>query len=101
MSQLLNANYRNGRIGFHPMASSPQITHLAFADDLMIFFDGEKGSLQNIADTLDIFSAWSSLTMNRGKTELFIAGLNQVEADDISTLGFSLGSLPVRYLGFR
>lgn len=39
LSQLLNASYRNGRIGFHPMASNPLISHLAFADDLMIFFD--------------------------------------------------------------
>ena len=56
--------------------------------------------LQNIADTLEAFSAWSGLTMNRSKTELFISWLNQSEAADISTLSFSLGSLPVQYLGF-
>lgn len=56
--------------------------------------------LQNIADTLEAFSAWSGLTMNRSKTELFISWLNQSEAADISTLSFSLGSLPVHYLGF-
>lgn len=98
LPQLLNANYMNGRIGYHPKASNPLISHLAFADDLMIFFDGERNSLISIADTLEVFSSWSGLTMNRNKTELFIAGLNQVEADDIAALGFALGSLPVRYL---
>lgn len=77
LSQLLNANYRNGRIGLHPNASHPLVTHLAFADDLMIFFDGEKNSLICIADTLHEFSSWSGLTMNRNKTELFIAGMTQ------------------------
>ena len=99
LAQLLNANYRNGSIGYHPKASNPLISHFAFADDLMIFFDGEKDSLQHISATLDAFSSWSGLTMNHSKTELFIAGLNQVETDDISSLGFSLGSLPVLYLG--
>lgn len=42
LSQLLNANFRNGRIGYHPKASKPFISHLAFTDDLMIFFDGER-----------------------------------------------------------
>lgn len=55
--------------------------------------------MRNITDTLEVFSSWSGLTMNRHKTELFISGLNQVEAADISSLGFSLGSLHVWYLG--
>lgn len=99
LSQMLNANFSNGRIGHHPKAAQPLITHLAFADDLMIFFDGEVNSLQNIADTLQLFSIWSGLAMNHHKTDLFIAGMNQAETDDISSLGFSLGSLPVHYLG--
>ncbi|KAG2262578.1 hypothetical protein Bca52824_069657 [Brassica carinata] len=37
--------------------------------------------------------------MNRSKTELFVAGLSQLETNDLTALGFSLGSLPVRYLG--
>lgn len=37
--------------------------------------------------------------MNRNKTELFSAGLNQDETIEINSLGFSIGSLLVRYLG--
>ena len=99
LSQLLNTEFNSGRIGHHQAALNPQVTHMAFADDIMIFFDGENESLANIASTLDTFSECSGLTMNRDKTELFVAGLNQVETVDILSLGFSLGSLPVRYLG--
>lgn len=99
LGQMLNNDYRQGLIGFHPSASNPEVTHLAFADDIMIFFDGETGSLQQIADTLDRFSLWSGLTMNRAKTELFTAGMNQIEVAELKNMGFSLGSLPVRYLG--
>ena len=57
-------------------ATDPNITHLAFADDIMVFFDGEKQSLDHIAQTFEAFSRWSGLTMNKTKTELYAAGLN-------------------------
>lgn len=34
LSQLLNANYMNGCIGYHPMAMNSEITHLAFTDNI-------------------------------------------------------------------
>lgn len=98
-SQLLNSKYADGSIGHHPNAVNPRISHLVFADDIMVFFDGERSSLQNISDTFDVFSGWSGLTLNRMKTELYTAGLTQAETADFASLGFTLGSLPVRYLG--
>lgn len=98
-AQLLNKNFQNGDIGYHPTAQNPDISHLAFADDIMVFFDGQHSSLQQIVMTLDSFSSWSCLSMNRSKTELYVAGLSPTETSDLTSLGFSLGSLPVRYLG--
>ncbi|XP_033134016.1 uncharacterized protein LOC117127540 [Brassica rapa] len=98
-SQMLNAKFRVGDIGYHPNTSEIEATHLAFADDIMIFFDGEKSSLENIVDTMELFATWSGLRMNKDKTELFVGGLNQAETTDLTSLGFNLGSMPVRYLG--
>jgi len=38
-SQMLNAKFRVGDIGYHPKTSDLEVTHLAFADDIMILFD--------------------------------------------------------------
>lgn len=98
-SQMLNTRYRDGSIGYHPRTADPEVTHLAFADDIMIFFDGEKKSLENIVETMDVFATWSGLRMNKDKTEIFVGGLNQAETTDLTALGFHLGSMPIRYLG--
>lgn len=45
LSQLLNTNFWNGHIGYQLKASNPIISHLAFADDLMIFFFMARGIL--------------------------------------------------------
>ncbi|XP_048605373.1 uncharacterized protein LOC106386312 [Brassica napus] len=98
-SQMLNVKFRAEDIGYHPWTADLEVTHLAFADDLMIFFDGEKNSFANIVDTMELFATWSGLRMNKEKTELFVGGLNQVETTDLTSLGFTLGSMPFRYLG--
>ncbi|XP_010445721.1 PREDICTED: uncharacterized protein LOC104728445 [Camelina sativa] len=56
-------------------------------------------SLENITELLQDFSLLSGLSMNKDKTDLFLAGVNQDETSRIGTLGFNLGSLPIRYLG--
>ena len=98
-SQMINKEFAAGTIGYHTATSNPSVTHLAFADDIMIFFGGHYSFLQQILATMDRFASWSGLTVNRSKSELYTAGLNQVETMDMMSLGFSNGSLPVRYLG--
>lgn len=49
--------------------------------------------------TLEDFAGWSGLHMNREKTQLFHAGLSQIESNALTSYGFTLGSLPIRYLG--
>lgn len=98
-SQMLRVKYFDGSIGYHPYTTDLSLTHLAFADDIMIFFDGCKESLTNITETLEAFADWSGLRMNAAKTELFTAGLNQAETMELSALGYNIGSLPIRYLG--
>lgn len=98
---MLNTEFIAGSIGYHHSASDPAITHLAFADDIMVFFYGEQGSLRQITATLDRLSSWSGLVMNKSKTKIFTAGMSHVEATDLVSLGFSLGSLPARCLGLH
>lgn len=87
--------YTDGSIGYHPQTSELQTTHLSFADDLMIFSDGTENSVKCIAETLEDFALWSGLRMNKSKTELYTAGLNNGETLNISRLGFNMGSMPI------
>lgn len=99
MSRLLLSRYESGSIGYHPRTQDLKISHLMFADDVMVFFDGTSNSLHGIAECLDDFASWSGLQMNTAKTELFTAGVDDGEALAISNYGFTKGKLPIRYLG--
>ncbi|KAG7588439.1 Reverse transcriptase domain [Arabidopsis suecica] len=98
-SNLLMSKFDQGRIGYHPLGIHPKITHLAFADDIMLFFDGKAASLQEISLTLESFQTLSGLRMNKDKTDLFYTGVDQTEGDSLDSLGFNHGTLPIRYLG--
>jgi len=98
-TQMLTKSYNNNLIGRHPSATNPLVSHLAFADDIMVFFDGNSQSLEKIADVLQDFSVSSGLSMNKSKTDLILAGVNQLETSRMTSIGFNLGSLPFRYLG--
>lgn len=98
-SKLMRSCYLAGFINYHPKTKELDISHLMFADDVMVFFDGSCSSLQSISDTMNLFGSWSGLRMNSGKTQLFCAGLDQSESLAIQNSGFAIGSLPIRYLG--
>lgn len=98
-SKLLLSRFRSGYIFYHPKTTGLDLSHLMFADDVIIFFDGGSSSLHGINETLDDFAGWSGLNMNREKTELFLAGVDEVELLAIANYGFPSASLPIRYLG--
>lgn len=95
-SGLLRSRYNSGYIKYHPKTENLGISHLMFADDVMMFFDGGSSSLHGIAETLDDFASWSGLSMNKDKTQLFHAGLSQEDTSLLNAYGFSHGSLPIR-----
>jgi len=98
-SRLLTSRFANGYINYHPKTSELKISHLMFADDVMIFFNGSEFSLHGINEVLEDFASWSGLHMNKEKTNLYYSGLNQGEVTAITRYGFDVGNLPIRYLG--
>lgn len=67
LTRLLQSRYTSGSIGYHTRTSYLKISHLMFADDVMIFFDGMSDSLHGITGCLDDFASWSGLTVNMNK----------------------------------
>ena len=100
LSKSLDRAARNSLFGIHPRCSYPLITHLCFADDMLIFFDGSSESLGGIIDLLNEFYSGSGLQLNLAKTGLFLDGANHSVTRELAeSFGLSQGSLPVRYLG--
>ena len=101
LSHMLNKAALEGRIGYHPRCKESALTHLCFADDLLIFSDGSPASVQGILQVLSDFQYLSGLAISPQKSCFFPAALSSSEIDPISSAsGIPRGILPMRYLGF-
>jgi len=100
LSKSLDLGALNGLFNLHPNCLAPIITHLSFADDVLVFSDGAASSIAGILTILDDFRQGSGLGINREKTELLLDGGNFARNRSLAdNLGITHGSLPVRYLG--
>lgn len=103
LSRYLNrVTTRNRRCGFnfHAKCEPLRISHLVFADDLMIFSRGDASSVQIICEGLEGFGDRSGLRANALKSNVILAGVEEYEKENILRVtGFTTGRLPFRYLG--
>ncbi|TYK26658.1 uncharacterized protein E5676_scaffold313G003080 [Cucumis melo var. makuwa] len=85
---------------FHHCCEKVKLTHLTFADDLMIFCAANEPSIRFIRECLEKFGELSGLFANPRKSSIFVAGVNNENASHLATcMGFVRGNLSVRYLG--
>ena len=100
LSKLLDAAAMHGVFSYHPKCKKVTLTHLSFADDLLIFSKGNLSSISGIQEVLKTFYAISGLQLNSAKSEIFSTGVSREDlmATQQET-GFKLGVLLVRYLG--
>lgn len=100
LSRLLDKAESDGSYSLHPLCSSPKLTHLLFADDLLVFSDGSRDSTEGIKTVMHRFKDWLGLDTNEAKSEIFYGGFTEVQASELSNLsGFRRGEFPTRYLG--
>lgn len=99
-SRTLNTTSGLPEFKFRPMCKALKLTHLIFIDDLMIFCKGEINSIKRVVEALNHFSNVMGLQENVEKTSIILTGMDDVKNAEIVTyIGFSIGSLPIRYLG--
>lgn len=100
LSRLIQMRTDNSEFNYHPKCGALKITHLAFADDLMLMARGDSISIGILLDCLRDFGLCSGLHLNISKSNIYMAGLGVSCAEDIlSTTHLPLGTLPFRYLG--
>lgn len=100
LSQLLNWAAEEGKFGYHTRCQEVKLTHLSFADDILVFTDGTSASLFGVLEVFKDFASTSGLHINPSKSTLFSAGeeANQLVVTD-HRVGIQSGTLPIRYLG--
>lgn len=99
LSKMLDEAAVEGKIGYHPRYKNIVLTHLYFADDLMIFADGTRNSIEGILKVFEEFDKMSGPKISMEKFVIFMAGANQREEEILRQFPFDTGKLPVRYLG--
>lgn len=100
LSKLLNKAVLDQKFHYHPQCERVALTHLSFADDILVFTDGSVRSLRGVLEVMDHYAQISGLYINVSKSSIFAVGqgasLVTIEA---ARIGIKVGTLPVRYLG--
>ena len=100
LSLMLNQAAQEMKFNYHLNCQASKLTHLSFADDLLIFIDGSLRSVQAVLQVLREFELRSGLAVSVQKSSFFASGLSTHETDLIQfSTGMPMGTLPVRYLG--
>ena len=100
LSRRLKMNTSCMDFNFHPRCGQLRLTHLAFADDLMLLSRGDLLSVRIIMDSLRDFGLKSGLWANLLKSSLFTAGVYGEDLTELQRLtGIPNGTMPFRYLG--
>ncbi|GJW84354.1 RNA-directed DNA polymerase, eukaryota, reverse transcriptase zinc-binding domain protein [Tanacetum coccineum] len=79
---------------YHFGCKNLKITHLCFADDLLVFCRGDVVSVKVMKKSLDEFSGFSGLLPNMQKSTIFFGGLSNAEQQCIiNIIPFTVGTL--------
>nr|GEV99464.1 hypothetical protein [Tanacetum cinerariifolium] len=86
---------------YHVGCKDLMLTHLCFADNIIVLCHGDKSSISIIKEALEEFSAVFGLKPNLSKSTIFFGNVNNDEQRSIlKMLLFKVGSFPAKYLEF-
>ena len=72
-AKIVEKEIMKGKFEYHWRCKESNITHLCFADDLIMFCRADKHSIRTFKDALDIFQYWSGLGANSDKSNIFLS----------------------------
>ena len=100
LSRLLKGLKEEKAFKYHPKCSKLDITHLCFADDLLLFSRGDLESIKILQRCFSEFSQASGLQENLTKSSIYCGGVQmEVRQQIIQQLGYTIEELPFKYLG--
>ena len=74
LSRFLERELGAGNIsGTKPCARGPTITHVMYADDIILFSKATRNDAQRLADCLEKYCLWSGQSINKSKSSIFFS----------------------------
>lgn len=90
----------DGNFNYHWRTKELKLSHLIFADDLLLFCKGDQHSISAMLNSVNRFSAVSGLFPNPAKCLCFFSNVSEeVMHTTLHSTGFQLGEFPIKYLG--
>ncbi|XP_049399716.1 uncharacterized protein LOC125863741 [Solanum stenotomum] len=102
LSRSLNRLYNNpDYYGFFMEPNGPQVNHLSFADDIILFTSGRQKTLQLIMQTLQSYEQSSGQSVNTEKSHFMVhsSAFNSTKDRIKRITGFRQKEGPITYLG--
>nr|XP_009789230.1 PREDICTED: uncharacterized protein LOC104236881 [Nicotiana sylvestris] len=87
LSRLLTNLKNEKQFHFHPKCKKLGITHLSFADDLLLFSRGDNQSVAMLKQCFDQFSTASGLKSNLNKSSVYFGRVCKVDQNINPTAG--------------
>ncbi|XP_074278497.1 uncharacterized protein LOC141602085 [Silene latifolia] len=86
----------------HPLCKRMNLTHLCFADDLLVFCRGDWDSMIVSIRAFNTFLAAFGLKINKQKSNVYGNGMPREILEKFALVsGLKIGTLPFKYLGVR
>ncbi|XP_074266570.1 uncharacterized protein LOC141589846 [Silene latifolia] len=99
-SRILQIVQKHAKFRFHPLCKRIGISHLCFADDLILFCKGDRASIELMVNAFNFFSKASGLQLNRGKCNFYYNGVDEGLVKEVErATGMCRGNVPFGYLG--
>ncbi|KAK9749023.1 hypothetical protein RND81_02G097200 [Saponaria officinalis] len=100
LSRILMTLQKHEKFRFHLMCKALGLSHLCFADDLLLFCKGGANSVLLMIRAFETFSKASGLKMSLGKSSIYSNGVAENLIERMATgLGIQRGRVPFKYLG--
>jgi hypothetical protein len=100
LSRMLSLASQNPSFRFHPKCKTFGLSHLSFADDIILLCRGDMNSVQVLFQQLMLFGQTSGLNINISKSSIYFGGVtDRLKQAILVDTGFSEGAFPFRYLG--
>ncbi|XP_058776141.1 uncharacterized protein LOC131650448 [Vicia villosa] len=99
-SRLLFKMQQSPEFHHHSKCKKLKVTHLTFAEDILLFTRGDTVSVNSLTSTLQSFSSSTGLIVNPAKCQIYLGAVDEVTSRNIlESTGFNRGQLPFKYLG--